>query len=207
LPQAHVSGGCLSATKQDSQRLRIKGSHTAIKSGMLAAEARFVALRAGRSADELDATARRSKNRGSSDELYRARNFKQWMSKGLYSGTVMVGVEADPARRKISLDAAPRHADHECSGRSECEPIDYPKADGKLTFDRLSSYSSPIPITRRTQPCPDSQGRDRPVPGTAAMTQAPESRNCRRAGVLLVIGIGDDTEERRSNVSFPSAFG
>ncbi|TMH51418.1 MAG: NAD(P)/FAD-dependent oxidoreductase, partial [Betaproteobacteria bacterium] len=94
LPKLTFPGGCLVGDEAGFLNAsRIKGSHAAIKSGMLAAEAAFVALRAGRSADELDAYSAAFQESWLFDELYRARNFKQWMSKGLYSGTVMVGVE------------------------------------------------------------------------------------------------------------------
>src|SRR6202034_3363387 len=69
---------------------RIKGSHAAIKSGMLAADAAFDALRAARQADELQAYPEAFKTSWLHQELHGARNFKQWMSKGLYLGTLMV---------------------------------------------------------------------------------------------------------------------
>ncbi|WP_175154103.1 NAD(P)/FAD-dependent oxidoreductase, partial [Paraburkholderia ultramafica] len=72
---------------------RIKGSHAAIKTGMLAAEAAFDAVQAGRQSDELTAYPESFKTSWLHGELHRARNFKQWMSKGLYLGTLMVGIE------------------------------------------------------------------------------------------------------------------
>src|SRR6185295_16203248 len=63
---------------------RIKGSHAAIKSGMLAAEAAVEALKAGRAADELGAYPEAFRASWLYDELHRARNFKPWMSKGLH---------------------------------------------------------------------------------------------------------------------------
>uniref|UniRef100_UPI00158B9DC3 NAD(P)/FAD-dependent oxidoreductase n=1 Tax=Burkholderia ambifaria TaxID=152480 RepID=UPI00158B9DC3 len=72
---------------------RIKGSHAAIKTGMLAADAAFDAVQAGRQSDELNAYPDAFKQSWLYTELYRARNFKQWMAKGLYLGTLMVGLE------------------------------------------------------------------------------------------------------------------
>jgi electron-transferring-flavoprotein dehydrogenase len=119
---------------------RIKGSHAAIKSGMLAAEAAFDALQAGRTADELAAYPAAFEQSWLFEELYRARNFKQWMSKGLYTGTFMVGVEQTLLGGKFPWTLHHEHADHEClRPASEFTPIAYPKPDGKLTFDRLSS--------------------------------------------------------------------
>jgi electron-transferring-flavoprotein dehydrogenase len=119
---------------------RIKGSHAAIKSGMLAAEAAFDALQAGRTADELAAYPAAFEQSWLFEELYRARNFKQWMSKGLYTGTFMVGVEQTLLGGKFPWTLHHEHADHEClRPASEFTPIAYPKPDGTLTFDRLSS--------------------------------------------------------------------
>src|SRR5689334_1890037 len=72
---------------------RIKGSHCAIKSGMLAAEAACEALKGGRANDTLDAYPAAFRNSWLYDELHRARNFKPWMSKGLVLGTLMVGID------------------------------------------------------------------------------------------------------------------
>ena len=119
---------------------RIKGSHAAIKTGMLAAEAAFEALQAGRSADELDAYPDAFTKSWLHTELKKARNFKPWMSKGLYLGTLMVGVEQKLLGGNVPWTIHQKHADHEClKPASECTPIQYPKPDGKITFDKLSS--------------------------------------------------------------------
>ena len=83
--------GCEAGTLNAS---RIKGSHAAIKSGMLAAEAAIDALAANRSGDELTAYPESFRSSWLHEELHRARNFKPWMSKGLYTGTATVGDSA-----------------------------------------------------------------------------------------------------------------
>jgi electron-transferring-flavoprotein dehydrogenase len=119
---------------------RIKGSHAAIKSGMLAALAAFDAVQAGRHGDELAAYPESFKRSWLYEELNRARNFKQWMSKGLYLGTLMVGIEQKLFGGSVPWTLHHRHRDNETlKPASQCEPIAYPKPDGKLTFDRLSS--------------------------------------------------------------------
>jgi electron-transferring-flavoprotein dehydrogenase len=119
---------------------RIKGSHCAIKSGMLAAEAACEALKGGRAGDELAAYPAAFKRSWLYDELYRARNFKPWMSKGLYTGTMMVGIDQVLFRGRAPWTLRHGHADHEMLKRkSQAQPIAYPKPDGRLTFDRLSS--------------------------------------------------------------------
>ena len=119
---------------------RIKGSHCAIKSGMLAAEAACEALKAGRAADELGAYPEAFKKSWLYEELYRARNFKPWMSKNLYTGTLMVGIDQIVFRGKAPWTLHHQHADDETLKRKDqVQPIAYPKPDGALTFDRLSS--------------------------------------------------------------------
>ncbi|MFT4437765.1 4Fe-4S dicluster domain-containing protein [Caballeronia sp. 15715] len=119
---------------------RIKGSHAAIKTGMLAADAAFDAIQAGREADVLTAYPNAFKDSWLYEELYRARNFKQWMSKGLYLGTLMVGIEQKFLGGKVPWTLHHQYSDHEkLKPTADCKPVLYPKPDGKLSFDRLSS--------------------------------------------------------------------
>jgi electron-transferring-flavoprotein dehydrogenase len=119
---------------------RIKGSHAAMKSGMLAADAAFDAIVAGRAQDELQAYTTAFEQSWLHEELHVARNFKPAMSKGLYVGTLLVGIDQVLFRGKAPWTLHHQHADHEClRPASEFEPITYPKPDNLLTFDRLSS--------------------------------------------------------------------
>ncbi len=119
---------------------RIKGSHAAMKSGMLAADAAFDAIAAGRAQDELQAYETAFENSWLHEELHVARNFKPAMGKGLYLGTLLVGIDQVLFRGKAPWTLHHQHADHECLlPASEFEPIVYPKPDNVLTFDRLSS--------------------------------------------------------------------
>jgi electron-transferring-flavoprotein dehydrogenase len=119
---------------------RIKGSHAAIKTGMLAAEAAVAAINENRSADVLATYPTAFQNSWLHTELNQARNFKPWMSKGLYMGTLMVGLEQKLLGGKMPWTIHLKHADHEClEPASQHQPINYPKPDGKITFDRLSS--------------------------------------------------------------------
>ena len=119
---------------------RIKGTHAAIKSGMLAAESAFEALGAGRAHDELASYPTAFRASWLHDELHRARNFKPWMSKGLWTGTLMVGIDQVLFRGKAPWTLTHAHADHDTlDPKTAHRPIEYPKPDGVLTFDRLSS--------------------------------------------------------------------
>jgi electron-transferring-flavoprotein dehydrogenase len=119
---------------------RIKGSHGAIKTGMLVAEAAFAALGENRQHDELTSYPAAFEKSWLHEELHIARNFKPWMSKGLVLGSIMTGIDQIVFKGKAPWTLHHQHADHEClKPAAECKPIVYPKPDGKLTFDRLSS--------------------------------------------------------------------
>jgi electron-transferring-flavoprotein dehydrogenase len=119
---------------------RIKGSHAAIKSGMLAARAAFDAVVAGRQRDELAAYPEAFEHSWLYKELNKARNFKQWFKKGRSVATIMTGVEQFLLRGTVPWTIHREKPDHVyLKPASECKPIVYPKPDGKLTFDRLSS--------------------------------------------------------------------
>ncbi|SOE93959.1 electron-transferring-flavoprotein dehydrogenase [Burkholderia sp. D7] len=141
LPKLVFPGGALAGDDAGFLNAsRIKGSHAAIKSGKMAAEAAFDAVQAGRQADELSAYPEAFDSSWLKTELYRARNFKQWMSKGLYLGTLMVGLEQKVLGGNVPWTLHHQHADNETlKPASQCKPIVYPKPDGKLTFDRLAS--------------------------------------------------------------------
>ena len=119
---------------------RIKGSHAAMKSGMLAAEAAFDAIGAGRAQDELNAYSTNFEKSWLHEELHVARNFKPAMGKGLYLGTLLVGIDQVLFRGKAPWTLHHEHPDHlGLRPAAECQPIAYPKPDNVLTFDRLSS--------------------------------------------------------------------
>ncbi len=141
LPKLTFSGGALMGCDAGFLNAsRIKGSHTAMKSGMLAADAAFDAIIHDRAHDELSAYPTSFEKSWLHEELHVARNFKPWMSIGLYTGTLMVGIDQLVFRGKAPWTLHHTHSDHEMlKPAAECVPIVYPKPDGKLTFDRLSS--------------------------------------------------------------------
>lgn len=119
---------------------RIKGAHAAMKSGMLCAESVFEALGRGEAHTELHDYPERFRNSWLFEELHRARNFKQWMSRGLWGGSLMVGLEQKLLGGHVPWSLAHQHRDDETLlPAKDCKPIDYPAPDGVLSFDRLSS--------------------------------------------------------------------
>ncbi|MFN0041175.1 MAG: electron transfer flavoprotein-ubiquinone oxidoreductase [Burkholderiales bacterium] len=189
LPRLDFPGGVL--VGDDAGFLnaaRIKGSHAAIKSGMLAAEAATEALAAGRQADELVAYPEKFRASWLHEELHCARNFKPWMSKGLYAGTLMVGLDQTIFRGKAPWTLHHRHADHETlQDKDRARPIAYPKPDGVFSFDRLSSVF--LSNTNHTEDQPVHLTlRDASVPVKVNLTRydAPEQRYC-PAGVYEIV--------------------
>jgi electron-transferring-flavoprotein dehydrogenase len=181
LPKVTFPGGALIGCDAGFLNVsRIKGSHAAIKTGMLAADAAFDALGANRQYDELAAYTQAFEQSWLKEELHKARNFKPWMSKGLYTGTLMVGIDQIVFGGKAPWTLHHKHADHEClKPASEFQPIQYPKPDGKLTFDRLSSVfisntnhaeEQPVHLTLKDPSIP--------VNVNLAKYAGPESRYC-----------------------------
>jgi electron-transferring-flavoprotein dehydrogenase len=176
---------------------RIKGSHAAMKSGMLAAQAICDALQAGRESDELTAYPEAFRSSWLHEELHKARNFKPFMSKGLYSGTVMVAVDQVLFRGKAPWTLHHDHADNETlKPTKEVQPIAYPKPDGVLTFDRLSSVF--ISNTNHSEDQPVHLTlKDPTVPVNINLTlyDAPEQRYC-PAGVYEIVREADGSNPR-----------
>lgn len=201
LPKLVFKGGAL--VGDDAGFLnasRIKGSHAAIKSGKMAAEAAFDAVQAGREADELTAYPESFNNSWLKTELYRARNFKQWMSKGLYMGTFMVGLEQKLLGGNVPWTLHHQHADNETlKPASQCKPIVYPKPDGKLTFDRLTSVFISNTNHDENQP-PHLTLKDASVPVDVNLRTyaGPESRYC-PAQVYEFVKNDDGTERLQIN--------
>ena len=141
LPKLVFPGGCLVGCEAGFlNAARIKGVHSAIKSGMLAAESIAQALAEGRSHDVLQGYPEAFRQSPLHEELWKTRNFKAAMGKGLVLGSLLVGLDQVVFRGKLPFTLHVKKADH-CylKPASECQPIEYPKPDGRITFDRMSS--------------------------------------------------------------------
>jgi electron-transferring-flavoprotein dehydrogenase len=167
---------------------RIKGSHAAIKSGVLAAEAAFEALGAGRALDELAAFPAAFEKSWLREELHRARNFKPLMAKGLYAGALLVGIDQVVFRGKAPWTLSHPGADHAAlRPKSDFTPIAYPKPDGTLTFDRLSSVFVSSTNHEEDQPAHLTlKDPAVPIEVNLKVYDAPETRYC-PAGVYEIV--------------------
>jgi electron-transferring-flavoprotein dehydrogenase len=197
LPKLTFPGGALIGDDAGFlNAARIKGSHAALKTGMLAAEAVAEALAAGRSGDELTAYPEKFRQSWLYEELYRTRNFKPWMSKGLWLGSLMFGIDQQLFRGRAPWTLR-LTADHvKLKRAADCEPIVYPKPDGVITFDRLSSVFLSNTNHEENQPC-HLRLKDESVPIriNLALYDAPEQRYC-PAGVYEIVRDENGTNPR-----------
>ena len=197
LPKTVFPGGALVGCDAGYLNVgRIKGSHSAIKTGMLAGEAAYEAVTGGRAHDELAAYPQAFEASWLHRELNKDRNFKNWFKHGLAVGTLMNGFEQFVLRGHMPWTLRRDKPDHAyLRPATECQPIDYPKPDGKLTFDRLSSVFISNTNHEENQPSHLTlKDASVPVAINLARYAGPEARYC-PAGVYEFIE-GDAGEPR-----------
>ncbi|MDR0565121.1 MAG: electron transfer flavoprotein-ubiquinone oxidoreductase [Azoarcus sp.] len=197
LPRLFFPGGVLIGDDAGFlNAARIKGNHTSIKSGVLAAEAAFAALASGRQRDALSDYDRLFRESWLYSELYKTRNFKPMMKKSFFLGSTLFGID-----QKVFFGMGPwtlrNHSDHDqLRPAAECQKIDYPKPDGVLTFDRLSSVFLASVNHEENQPC-HLQLKD-PVAAISVNLEiydSPEQRYC-PAGVYEIVHDGEGGKPR-----------
>lgn len=192
IPKLSFPGGALIGCSAGFVNVpRIKGSHTAMKSGMLAAEAAFAAITADRSGDALNAYEESLENSWIADELKIVRNVEPLVARfGGTLGTILAGADMWMRVLKIGLPFTMKHhPDNEGLWRKDMvRPIPYPKPDGVISFDKLSSVylsntnheeDQPIHLTLKDPAIP--------IAVNLALYDAPEQRYC-PAGVYEIVG-------------------
>ncbi len=175
---------------------RIKGSHAAIKSGMMAADSAYDALRQGRAQDELAVFPPAFQSSWLYEEMHRTRNFKPYMKRGLWLGSLLFGIEQLLTRGRVPWTLRNR-ADHTALADAVAyKPIDYPKPDGQLTFDRLSSVFLSNTHHEEDQPC-HLRLADSATPTEVNLVRydGPETRYC-PAGVYEFLREADGANPR-----------
>ncbi|HZU63837.1 MAG TPA: electron transfer flavoprotein-ubiquinone oxidoreductase [Novosphingobium sp.] len=193
VPQLAFPGGVLAGCSAGFVNVpRIKGSHTAMKSGMLAAESIVAAIAAGREGDalaEYDAAVRAS---WIAEELKLVQNAQPMVAKfGGTLGTILAG--ADMWSRHLFgfgvWKALAHHTDAAATGKAkDYQPIAYPKPDGQISFDRLTSVSFSFTNHEEDQPCHlRLKSEAVPVQVNLAQFAGPEARYC-PAGVYEFVG-------------------
>ena len=138
LPQMYMPGALLVGCDAGTLNMpKIKGSHTAMKSGMIAAETIVDNLKENKS---LSSYEERFKKSWVYEELYAARNVKPSFGWGLILGIIFTGIDQILFRGKLPFTLNHKHADHETlKPANEMPKIDYPKPDNVITFDKTSS--------------------------------------------------------------------
>ncbi len=209
IPKLVFPGGLLVGCEAGTlNAARIKGSHAALKTGMLAAEALAPALAAGRAGDELAAYPAAFEQSWLYAELNQARNFKQWFKQGNTVGALMTGIE-QWLLPKLGFKSPPwtihrtQHDHERLHAAGQVEAIRYPKPDNVLTFDRLSSIFLSSTNHEENQPAHLTL-KDARVPVAVNLEKyaGPEARYC-PAGVYEFVqgddGAGGQTERLQIN--------
>ncbi|CAA7621396.1 electron transfer flavoprotein-ubiquinone oxidoreductase [Magnetospirillum sp. UT-4] len=174
---------------------KIKGSHTAMKSGMVAAEA-VAALLSEQSGTEAHGYPRELKKSWVWDELYTARNIRPSFHKGLWAGIAYSALDTYVLRGRAPWTFR-NHADHACLGKAADFPkIAYPKPDGKVSFDKLSSVFISNTNHEENQPAHLTlKDPSVPIAVNLPLYDAPEQRYC-PAGVYEIVRDDDGSNPR-----------
>ncbi len=200
IPELVFAGGALIGCAAGFLNVpKIKGTHTAMKSGMLAAEAAFEALASGDAGYGVLAAYPESFRRSwAYDELHRARNFRPAFVKwGLYGSMLYGGLDLKLLRGRAPWTFRQPHADHDSlKPAAEMPKIDYPKPDGVVSFDKLSSVYLSNTNHEEDQPVHLRLTDDAvPVAHNLALYDAPEQRYC-PAGVYEIVRDDDGGNPR-----------
>jgi len=191
LPKLTFPGGCLVGdTAGFLNTPKIKGTHTAMKSGMLAADAVAGAM-AGEGESEPVSYTAKLKESWLYEELYLARNIRPGFAKfGFLGGLINAGIDAYIFRGRAPWTLKYKHKDNECTMEAAaCNPIVYPKPDGKLTFDRNSSVFISNTNHEENQPIHlKLRNPDLAISVNYNKFASPETRYC-PAGVYEIVGV------------------
>ena len=193
LPKLTFPGGLLVGDTAGFLNVpKIKGTHTAMKSGMTAAEAIFDALRDDSSPPEITDYRSRLEKTWMWNELHRVRNLRPSFRWGLWGGMLYSGLDTYVLRGKAPWTLH-HHADHAALKKaSECPRIEYPKPDGEVSFDRNSSVVLSNTNHEEDQPVHLTLKDDSvPIAVNFAEYDAPEQRYC-PAGVYEIVHEGED---------------
>jgi electron-transferring-flavoprotein dehydrogenase len=179
---------------------RIKGSHNAMKTGMLGAEAVFEALTAGRSHDEPVTYQQAYRDSWVYTDLYKVRNAKPlWSRLGLIVGTALLGVDLWMNALRIGLPFTLKHGKPDYAAlkpANKCKQIAYPKPDGVLSFDKPSSVYLSATNHEEDQPCHLTlRDASIPISKNLPLYDEPAQRYC-PAGVYEVVRDADGANPR-----------
>ena len=168
---------------------KIKGTHTAMKSGMLAAESAFEAISQDKIGEDLIDFEEKLKSSWIETDLYKSRNMTALLHKyGALIGGVIMAIEQFLFRGKFPYTWRHKTPDYACMKKAaDCEKIEYPKPDGLISFDKLSSVFLSNTNHEEDQPCHLTL-KDSSIPITVNLPEydEPAQRYC-PAGVYEVV--------------------
>ena len=167
---------------------KIKGSHTAMKSGMVAADAIMEAFLADWPDPVLESYPEKLKDSWVWEELYLARNAHPAFKWGLYGAIAYNALDTYVFRGRAPWTLHHPGADHDqIKAKADCPPIDYPKPDGVLSFDRSTNLAFSGTNHEENQPCHlVLSNKDTPIEVNLQKFDAPEQRYC-PAGVYEIV--------------------
>lgn len=201
LPKLSFPGGLLVGCDAGFLNgVKIKGAHTAIKTGMLAAESVYASLDRGEEYAELGDYDVRVKESWVYDEMYRARNFGPALHKlGTFFGAAFTFIDQNIFRGKLPFTLRNKETDHDSLMKASDAPaIDYAKPDGVITFDRLSSVFLSSTIHEEDQPSHlKLKDETIPISYNLPLFDEPAQRYC-PAGVYEIV---DDGGEPRFQIN------
>ncbi len=201
VPKLSFPGGALIGCSAGFVNVpRIKGSHNAMKTGMLGAEAVFEALTAGRSHDEPVTYQQAYRDSWVYTDLYKVRNAKPlWSRLGLIVGTALLGVDLWMNALRIGLPFTLKHGKPDYAAlkpANKCKQIAYPKPDGVLSFDKPSSVYLSATNHEEDQPCHLTlRDASIPISKNLPLYDEPAQRYC-PAGVYEVVRDADGANPR-----------
>ena len=189
LPKLSFPGGSLIGCEAGTLNTpKIKGTHTAMKSGIVASENVFRKLEQNLEGIELEDFQSEFNNSWAGKELKAARNVRPSFKYGLKLGTILTGIDQIILRGKAPWTLKHGEPDH-CSlqEKTKAKKIDYPKPDGKITFDRLTNVSFSSTYHEENQPVHLKISDEKiPIDTNLALYDSPEQRYC-PAGVYEIV--------------------
>ena len=197
VPKLTFPGGCLVGCTAGFLNVpKIKGTHTAMKSGMLAAEAIFEALDELRVGDEPSSYSTRLQESWLWAELYKVRNIRPGFAKGLWLGLVHAAIDTYLLFGKAPWTLPHRHDHEHLKPAKDAAVIEYPKPDGIVSFDRNSSVFLSGTNHEENQPAHLTlKNAEIPINHNLAVYDSPEQRYC-PAGVYEIVHNDKDSNPR-----------
>ncbi len=201
-PKMHFPGGMLIGDDAGTLNFaKIKGSHTAMKSGMVAAECIAEAIKAERANDDVTEFGEAYKNSWAYKELWAQRNFGPAQHKwGNIIGSAYAFIDINIFNGNLPWTLSDPVADHaQMKPASDFSPITYPKPDGKLSFDKLTSVFLSNTNHEEDQPCHLTlKDKDVPINFNLPTYAEPAQRYC-PAGVYEVME--EDNGDKRFQIN------